>query len=276
MQKLGVILFLCLMLTSCNGGQQEENGAETLYAEAEKCFTEGNYNRSKILIDSIHTEFRLKVDVRKRADSLMKLIKAAEDERTKAYFDSLRPYKEAEFESLVKNFRITSDTAYHNFTKYTHKNQCAGAPRISLIAEVKDNGDLQIISVYSGRKLNHKQVKVTNKENLFVETASIDLDSPYNNRFDDYGTQWEYVTYLDYNMGDLPSFIAENADNQLKVTLIADSIETKKGKKADTYTYFLDPMDRTAVKEAVELSGVLKELSAICGSGVKGQGSSIK
>ncbi len=261
MKKLGVILLFCLALTSCNSGQQEEvNGAEFLYTEAEKCYASGNYNRSKILIDSIHSEYRLEVDVRKRAVELMRKVKTAEDERTKAYFDSIRPYKEAEFEEIAKNFRITSDTAYHNYTQYTHKYQCAGAPRISLIAEVRDNGDLQLVSVYSGRKLNHKKVKVENKENLFVETESIDLDSPYNNRFEDYGTQWEYVTFLDYNMGDLASFIAENADNQLKVTLIADSVETRKGKKAVSYTYFLDPMDRTAIKDAVNLSGVLKDL----------------
>lgn len=265
MKKVGIILFMFLMLTSCNGSQQEEqeNGAEALYSEALQAFEAGNVNLCKILIDSIHSEYRMNVDVRKKAVSLMQEVKAYEDERTKQYFDSLRPIRQAQYDSLSNYFRVSGDTAYYDYVKYVHRSQSGAAPRISLIAEVKDNGDLQLISVYMGKKLDHKRVRVTNKDNFFVESAEISLDSPYNNRFDDFGTRWEYLTLTGDNMGDLPSFISSNAETQLKVTLFADSIEKKKGKKAVSYTYLLDPQDRKAIKQAVELSRVLNDINKL-------------
>ncbi|MCQ2351750.1 MAG: hypothetical protein MJ003_07270 [Paludibacteraceae bacterium] len=256
-----LILCLAVVLASCNGGKQEGSGAEKLYAKADSACKAGNYNLSKVLIDSIHKIYRMDVEIRKKAKSLMSEVDSIEYARTQAYFDSIRPFRQATADSLLKNFTVSSDTAYYNYKKYVHKNQNAAAPRKSLIAEVKEDGELQLISVYMGSKLNHKKVKVSNKENFYVETETIGLDSPYNNRFDDFGTRWEYLTFTGDNMGDVPVFIYSNFDKPLKITLIADSIETKKGKKASTYIYMLDPQDRTAIKQAVELSNVLNELN---------------
>ena len=49
---------LLLILASCTPTKEEDKGAENLYIEAEKCFSEGNYSRSKLLIDSIHSAYR--------------------------------------------------------------------------------------------------------------------------------------------------------------------------------------------------------------------------
>ncbi len=122
MKKVGIILFMFLMflmLTSCNGSQQEEqeNGAEALYCEARQAFEAGNVNLCKILIDSIHSEYRMNVDVRKKAVSLMQEVKAYEDERTKQYFDSLRPIRQAQYDSLSNYFRVSGDTAYYDYVK---------------------------------------------------------------------------------------------------------------------------------------------------------------
>lgn len=263
MRKLLFIFMTTLSLVSCTQQKETENKAETLYAEAEKAYADGNYNRSKLLIDSIHATYRMDVEVRKKALNLMHEINAREEERTHEYLMSIKPRRVAEFDSLLKFFAVSSDSEYFNYTKYVHKSQNSSTPRISLVAEVKDNGEMQIISVYMGNKLDHKRVRVQNKDNMFVETEEISLDSPYNNRFDDFGTRWEYITFTSGNYGSVPTFVAENADKQLKVTLIADSVDTKNQKKAVTYSYWLDPQDRKAIKQALELSQVASDLYKI-------------
>lgn len=261
MKRYFLILITALSLFACTQQKEEDNGAELLYQEARQAFADGNVNRCKLLIDSIHSAYRMDVEVRKQAAALMQEVKIYEDERTQHYIDSLRPIRQSQFDSLARDFRISGDTAYYDYVKYVHRSQSSAVPRISLIAEVKDNGELQLISVYMGKKLDHKRVRVTNKENFFVESNEISLDSPYNNQFDDFGTRWEYLTLTEGNQNDLASFISSNAETQLKVTLFADSIDTKRGRKAVTYTYLLDPQDRKAIKEAVEFSNVTKDLN---------------
>lgn len=252
-KKFLIFISLLAMLTSCTTSdqQKQDDGSEALYAEAEQCYTNGNYSRGKILIDSIHTKYRRNVELRKRASALMTEITSAEHERNRHYADSIRPIRQAEFDALIKNFRVSSDSAYLSYKKYIHKNQRASSPRISLVAEVKEDGEIHLISVYMGKKLNHQKVKVSTKDNFFVETESISLDSPYNNQFDDFGTRWEYLTFTKATMGDLPTFIADNADKPLKVTLISEK---------SSYSYNLAPSDRAAIKQAVELSAIEKDI----------------
>ena len=255
---------LLLILASCTPTKEEDKGAENLYIEAEKCFSEGNYSRSKLLIDSIHSAYRRNVEVRKKASLLMTEITAAEQERNRQYADSIRPIRQAEFNALLKNFAVSPDTAYFDYKKYIHKSLLSKGPRINIIAEVKDDGELQLISVYMGRKLDHVKVKVSTKNNFFVESGSISLDSPYNNRFDDFGTRWEYLTITGENLNGLHTFIADNESKPLRVTLISDSVVNSKGvKKPDTYSYNLEPSDRKAIKQSVELSILAKDLKEL-------------
>ncbi len=250
-----------LFAASCTNTTNENNDAENLYAEAEKCFSEGNYSKSKMLIDSLHSSYRRNVELRKKASSLMTEISIAEQERNRRYADSLSPIRLAEYNALLKNFVLSPDTAYFDYKKYLHKSTASKGPRITLMAEVKDDGELQLISVYMGRRLDHVRVRVSTKDKFFVESGYISLDSPYNNRFDDFGTRWEYLTITDENLNDMPSFIADNANKQLRVTLIADSVTNSKGvRKADTYSYNLEPSDSKAIMQSVELAKLAKDL----------------
>lgn len=265
MKKYFIIsALLMLLLASCTDTKEENKDAENLYIEAEKCFSEGNYSRSKVLIDSINTSYRRNIEVRKKASSLMTEIISAEQERTRRYADSVRPIRQAEFDALIKNFALSPDTAYFDYKKYIHKTTLSKGPRITIMAEVKDDGELQLISIYMGKKLDHTKVRVSTKDNFFVESGHISLDSPYNNRFDDFGTHWEYLTISKENLGDIPTFIADNESKPLRVTLIADSVVNSKGvKKADTYSYSLEPADRKAIKQSVQLSTLAKDLKEL-------------
>lgn len=253
-----------LVLASCTQTKTEDNGAENLYIEAEKCYQNGNYSRSKVLIDSINTSYRRNVEVRKKAANLLMEINASEQERNRHYADSVRPIRQAELDALLKNFSVSPDTAYFDYKKYVHKTLVSKGPRTGIIAEVKDDGELQLISVYTGRKLDHVKVRVSTKDNFFVESGYISLDSPYNNRFDDFGTRWEYLTISGENLADMPTFIADNEGKPLRITLVADSIANAKGvRKADTYSYNMEPADRKAIKQSVQLSVLVKDLKEL-------------
>ena len=219
---------------------------------ASSLYEANNLNSAKILIDSIHSTYPNEVDVRKNASNLMNKIEYKENTRNLVYFDSLLLVIKEKYDSAAVNYTL-GDTTYSSKKVYTHKKRAKNYyPRTNLIAEVEENGDINLISVYTGRKIAHDSVKVSYSD-LYATTLKVPTSSSYNYSFTDLGVNWEYVTFTQKNQNNILGFIELYSDKLLTVTLYGNK----------TYNYFLEKEDKKILTETVQFANIKKELYTI-------------
>ena len=242
---IALVLVACLSSCAPSGKKQAEN----MLLRASSLYTSDNLNSAKILIDSIHSTFPTEVEVRKSAANLMNQIEYKENTRNLVYFDSLLLVIKEKYDSAAVNYTL-GDTTYSSKKVYTHKKRSKNYyPRTNLIAEVLENGEINLISVYTGKKITHDSVKVSYSD-VYASTLKVPSSSAYNYSFTDLGVNWEYVTFQTKNQNNILGFIALYGDKLLKVTLYGDK----------TYNYFLEKDDKKILTETVEFSAIKKEL----------------
>lgn len=242
---IALVLVACLSSCAPSGKKQAEN----MLLRASSLYTSDNLNSAKILIDSIHSTFPSEVEVRKSAANLMNQIEYKENTRNLVYFDSLLTILKHNFDSVSTNF-VLGDTTYSSKKVYIHKKRSKNYyPRTNLIAEVEENGDINLISVYSGKKLSHDSIKVIYSD-LYATTLKVPTSSSYNYSFTDLGVNWEYVTFTQKNQNNILGFIELYSDKLLTVTLYGNK----------TYNYFLEKEDKKILAETVQFSNIKKEL----------------
>ena len=248
MRKIyNIVIVLIVCLSSCAPNHKEQ--AENMLLRASSLYTSDSLNSAKILIDSIHSTYPKEVQVRKSASELMNKIEFRENTRNLQYFDSLYIVLKQSYDSVAKNFTI-ADTTYSSKKVYVHKKRGKNYyPRTNLVAEVEENGDLNLISVYSGKKIAHDSVKVSFSD-LYANTLTVPTSSAYNYSFIDLGVNWEYVTFNQKNQNNILGFIALYQDKLLTVSLYGDK----------TYNYFLEKEDKKILTETVQFANIRKEL----------------
>ena len=112
-----------------------------------------------------------------------------------------------------------------------------------------ENGDVDLVSVYCGKALNHTQVEVKAGD-LYVTTAVVGLDNACNYRFTDEGVCWEYLTFKHDTENGVLAFIASaDPKERIRVTLHGDR----------KYSFLLEPADRQALSETYVFAGRMKE-----------------
>lgn len=233
-------LIACTPTTSDNSQQ--------LLDDATSHFSSGKYSTAKLLIDSIHTHYPKKIEIRKQARQLFFQIEKEETIRTLAYMDSVIPTLQAEWDQKAKKFVLT-DTTYLPKPFYQHKTFAKQAPCTTLTCEIDQQGGMHLISSYNGRALDHIALKVAYKD-IYAETDTIPLGNVYNNQFTDLGIRWEYLTFDTDKQANVIGFIEMYADNTLKVTL--------HGKR--NYTYYLPKSNAIAIKESAYFAQLTAQL----------------
>lgn len=240
--KLRVALMLLMgwSLIACT--PTVSNNAQDLLDVALSHYKKAQYASAKLLLDSIHRQFPTQIDIRKKAQSLMCHIEQQEEMRSMSYYDSIIPLVQQQVDQAARNF-VWTDTVYQTEKSYIHTYFSKQTPKTGLYCEVSEQGELRLISVYTGPKLDHVCVKVTNKE-VFAQTDTVPLTDVRNYRFTDLGIRWEYVTFTHQNQSNVLEFIATYVDHPLQVTLW--------GKRP--YTYALPAKTAQAIEASVRLA----------------------
>jgi uncharacterized lipoprotein NlpE involved in copper resistance len=211
--SIGVIL----LLGGCNNHEKE---ARERYRKAVDLYERDDLFAARNEIDSLRIYYPGEVEVLKDAIELKRLVELKEADRNIAYCDSLLPIRREEAGVLSKNFVMEKDTLYQDMGNYVWKQQTIerNVERSYLRCKVSEDGVMALESVYFGsRPLNHTGIKVSAKDGLFAETASIPYDGGLNYRFQDLGNTTEVVTYKGENAVDAVKFIYANAGERLKV-----------------------------------------------------------
>lgn len=237
------IAFMLLIMCGCIACTPTvSNKAKILLDKATSHYSKGEYNTAKLLVDSIHTQFPRNIEERKKARILMFNIEYQETARNLLYLDSIMPLVQQQWDSMAVDY-VLLDTAYVEKKTYQHNVFQKQTPSTTLICEVMETGDMNLISINAGNARNHVAVKVSSND-VYADTKEVAVNNAYNNQFTDLGIQWEYVTFDKNNQGEVPGFIELYANQNITVSLLGDR----------NYTYTLSRNNAKAIAASVQFA----------------------
>ncbi len=254
MKNQGIFLITILligMVYAC--GPSQEKLAQEKYNRASAYFEKGLYNDAKLVIDTILSDYSKDIEYTVRAEDMLRKIKIDEQKRNLVFLDSTLQEQEKVLAKLKKNFIISND--YGSKEVWIHKRQQPknSYQRTYLKANLDSKGNFYISSHFSGdHYIKHNQIKVYNNGQS-VLSEKIPEDGFNNRRFEDGGFYWEVVKYKDGKDNGIVDFISQNVAQPLKAVFIG---------KEHSYIV-LEKYDKEAIRDAYEISFVLKEITQI-------------
>lgn len=240
-----------LVLTACN---KDGEKAQARLDRARAMYEQNEFFAAKNEIDSVRQLYPKEVKVMKQALTLMRQVEMKEAERNIAFCDSLLPLKQEEAEALKKQFVFEKDTVYEEIGNYIWKQQTVerNVQRCYIRCGVNEKGEMYLASVYyGGHPINHTGLKLSTKDGLFAETATIPYDGGLNYRFKDLGSTTEVVTYKGDNGIDAIKLIYAHPKERIKA-------EYTGGKP---YTLYMADADKKAVSATYDLAVVLSDIN---------------
>lgn len=244
-------LVICTaLLAGCKGSEKDAkarlDNAKTLYERNELM-------AAKSEIDSIRFYHPKEAGVLREALALMRQVEYKEAERNILFCDSLLPIRQEEVATMSKAFVFEKDPKYEEIGNYIWKQQTLerNVERSYIRCGVNEKGEMYLASVYFGSTpINHTGIKVSTKDGLFAETASIPYDGGVNYRFKDLENTSEIVNYKGENGMDAVKFIYSNAKERIKVDYIG-------GKP---FSLYMDDAGKRAVVATYELASILSDV----------------
>ena len=190
------IVFAALALAGCNNTEKE---AQARFEKAKAMYEQEEFFAAKNEIDSIRALYPREVKVLKASLALMRQVELKEAERNIAFCDSLLPIKYHEADSIKNHgFTFEKDSVYEEIGTFIWKQQTVerNVQRCYVRCGVNEKGEMYLASVYFGGKpINHTGIKLSLKNGISAETASIPYDGGVNYHFKDLGNTTEVVTY---------------------------------------------------------------------------------
>jgi hypothetical protein len=242
---------LLLLITA--GCHTREKEAKAGLEHARLLYEKNEWVAARNEIDSIRIRYPKEVKVLRSALDLMRQVELKEAERNIVYCDSLLPLRQEEAEQAAQAFVFEKDTAYEETGTYIKQRQRVenNVERSYLRCSVTEEGEMYLASVYFGSQpILHTGIKVSSKDGLFAETASIPHDGGLNYRFKDGSNTSEIVHYKGENGMDAIKFVYANAGGSIKVDYTG-------GKP---YTIYIDERDKKDMIATYNLASILREV----------------
>lgn len=236
-------------------GPTDKELAQRLVDDASVALSSANYNEAKLIVDSIHALYPDAIEEIADGQRLLDKISLVEQKKTLEFYDTLLVKRQGQFDELVKNF-VYKEGKFEGYAgTYIHKRQQVrnSHDRSYVRAYLDEKGEFYISSRFHGKgHIRHDRIKVY-YDGLFAETNAIDASSFDNRSFDDGEDYWETVNYRNGADNGVVGFIVNNYDKTLKVQY--------KGKRH--HYIVMETFDKEAVRDAYNLSLVIKELAEI-------------
>ena len=235
-----------MLFTSC--GESVESKAGKLLQQAGEAYAAGDYRSSKLLIDSIRGTYPTAFEARRGALNLMRDVELAEQQRNldhcKAVLDTLA----ARRDSMLADFEYEKDNRYQDEGSYVCSSQ-AGRLNVfnSLLrARTTESGRAYVTSVYRGKRISHRAVKVS------AGDSYASCDKPFSSHiYRNLGVNNERLDFIYGEDDGIMDFVAA-ATQPITVELTgADG----------SYSYTLRREDAVAVTKVMELSRVLRAIT---------------
>lgn len=263
------VLIVLLVFSSCNSGRkQNERDIASRFSHIEDLIGRNLLNAAKIELDSIHILHPRAIDARRTARVLQDTILLRENRRTLAFCDSILPIKQHEVDSIRRNFRLEKDETYQTVGNFVHRSLRIeqNLNRNYLRAFVDENADFFLVSQFTGNnRINHTSVRVS-VGSIFATTDTIPTSSPFNHSFADGGMHWEMVTFRNEAAREVPVFIAQYADQRIRIALTGDRnavfylTEIDRRALADTYNLWVAMKDVVMLEREIERATAMIQL----------------
>ncbi|MDR1939162.1 MAG: hypothetical protein LBQ73_11795 [Tannerellaceae bacterium] len=251
-----VVYVTCSIVLTLAGCGSREKEARAMLDNAKVLYENYDFIAAKNEMDSIRARYPKEVKVLKETLELMRKVELKEAERNIAYCDSLLPVRQEEAAEAVKGFSFEKDSVYEDLGKYIRQRKTLerNVERTYIRYGVNEKGEMYLTSVYFGSQpINHTGIKVSTKDGLFAETASIPYDGGVNYRFKDEGNTSEIVNYQGENGIDAIKFIYANAKERIKVDFTG-------GKP---YGIYLEEADKKDLAATYDLANILSEIHGL-------------
>ena len=218
-----------------------EDPAEDLLSRARKEYEGGNYNNTRMLIDSIRIVSPKAYKTLREAEKLRREAMKKECERNVVFYENALQSLTATRDSIAAEFDFNFDKRYQNKGYYTVPSQAMAQNVYNnfLRASVHEDGAMYLTSFYRGKSIRHKCVKLSSGD------AYVSCDKPFLERnYKDLGVNNERRDYKYGEDGGLIEF----------VLLAEDAIEVELSGVNGKVNYTLRPADAAAIFKAYELS----------------------
>lgn len=243
--QLPLLLLLAAVLVSCE--DSVEKPAMELLEEARKEYAAGNYNTARLIIDSLSLTHPKAYKTRREAELLRREVMLDEKQRDVVFYEESLISLAAQRDSLAQTLTLNKDSRYQGTGIYSVPSQAISLNPFNsfLRATVKENGETYITSLYRGKRIAHKSVKVSSGDSF------VDCSVPFLTRsYKEAGVYNERVDFKYGADGGIMDFIAASS-GPFKVKL-----EGGYG----TFEYTLRHDDVLAISQILELSKVLRAI----------------
>ncbi len=160
MKRYLILAIAAVVMAAC--GENVEEKAEALLAEARVAVSEGRYDDGRALIDSLRRAYPTAVEGRRSAMKLENDLELADAKRTLAIVDSTLAIEARALEALKAEFVLEKDAKYQAVGYYVSPDQVAAKMhRTGLRALVNEEGLMVLVSIVHGEALQHKWITVT-------------------------------------------------------------------------------------------------------------------
>jgi hypothetical protein len=247
-----ILLILIVASVFCSGCNRTKKVSD-LYEQALHSFNQKEFNRSKLLIDSILSTYPDNVEFTVRSKDLLATITLSEQEANLKFLDSLLVVKEKELEPLMKNFEENNEVG--DVPVLIHKRQKVDNSfnRTFISAYLNKDGEFYLSSRYVGSKrIYHNQIRIYHQD-ISVLSEPVAEDSIANRSFNDDGVFWEVVNYKNNRDNGIADVVSEHYKLPLKAEFIG----------RERYYIVLEQFDKEAIRDAYEISFLLREVKKI-------------
>ena len=224
-----------------------EQPAKDVLAGVLNEYENGNYNKAKMLIDSIKRAHPKAYKTLREAEAMRRKVLLKEKERDVAYFENELKGLEERRDAMLSAFEYSKNVKYQDVGVYSVPSQAISANVFNnyLRATVNENGEAFLTSYYRGKRIGYKEVKVGCGE-LYV--SAVNPIHSWTGK--EYGVYVERRDFKHSDDGGVMDFIA-TANGEITVELIGDK---------EKFSYTLRQSDVEAVVRVLELSNVLSSI----------------
>lgn len=244
MKKIfSILACAAFMCVSC--GEDIERSAQALLNEARTASQSKDYDKAKILLDSIKTTYPKAFKTRREALKLSREVEFGQQSRSLNFYEEQLKQLVAKRDNMLGEFVLEKDTRYQEKGNYMLPTQTlkSNYGLTYLRAQVSEDGVAYITSVYRGKAIEHKGIKLSAGD-TFVECS--EPLHRYSSKH--LGITSERLDFRYGNDGGIMDFIA-STKGEINVKLLA-------GKNSVSYT--LRESDAQAVVKVLALANVLQ------------------
>lgn len=248
--RWAIVLFAFFM-TDCTSS--DKDAAKMLMDEAGNAYMQKDYNKSKILLDSLIHTYPKEKEITIQAKEFMRIVKKSEQDRNLIFLDSLLNARESELKLMMKDFNSIDNFGDMPWLEHKRQSTSNSYLRSFVKIHVNPNGNFYISSHLCAKEyINHNSIRVYFGNNS-ATTEQIDSKTMVN-KFDDGKYYWETINYRQNSDNGVTDFISQHCKEMLKVEFV--------GEKKSQYIVMND-YDKDAIREGYEMAFIFREVIQI-------------